>query len=151
MATIWRGQGPGDTIGYCSLAVYNVLKRHAMIADFYRYNGNRMFASPELLSDYFGMDELVIGRAQKDTANIGKAEANARIWPNVFGIIRRAMRPTLRNASFGYRVMSEPIRADVLFDEKKGLKGAYICRAGTCLALQVLAADCGHLITTPIG
>ena len=60
-------------------------------------------------------------------------------------------RTTLRSASFGYRVMSEPIRSDVLFDQKKGLKGAYLCRAGTCLALQVLAADCGHLITTPIG
>jgi len=148
LATLWSGMGPGDYVGWMSLAIYNVLKRHPKIADFYKYRGSAVYASPQLLADYFGLDEIVVCRAKKDTANRGAAESVSRIWNNTMGLERRSSTPSLWNVSFGWCVQDVPAPiSQVWYKEDIGSRGGWVARASYAAKELVTCTDCGYLIT----
>lgn len=152
MAAMWRGRGPGKIVGFVSLDVHNVLKRHPRILDQFKYGGERPgFATREMLREYFELDEYLVGRARKDTANEGQTASYSRIWSNVFGIVRVATSPSIRNASFGFTFQDMATQTDLLWQPEYGTKGAYMVRVSRADAEKVIAPDTGFLITTPIG
>ncbi len=152
MKAMWRGRGPGKTVGFVSLDVHNALKRHSLILDQFKYNGEKPgFATREMLREYFELDEYLVGRARKDTANEGQAASYSRIWSDVFGIVRVATSPSVRNASFGFTFQDLPSQTDLFWEPEKGTKGAYMVRVSHCDAEKVVAADTGFLLTSVIG
>jgi hypothetical protein len=154
-AAVWSGMGPGRWVLAMSLSVYNALKRNPKILDAYKYGGSGQgpaFATRERLAQFFEVDEVLVGRARKDTANIAAASASySRIWPDVCALIRVSTAPTLRNADFGYVLQDMPTVADMWFDRAQGGKGAYITRATHADQEKVIAGPSGYLVTTPIG
>lgn len=148
-AALWSGRGPSVKKAYCSIGVYNVLARHPALRELFKYTADGL-ASPKQIAGYFGWNDLLVCEAREDTANEGQAASYGRLWGNFFGIVRVAMRPTIRNAAFGYTMRFGAVETDEWFDIAKGKKGGYYARTSVTETHKIVAADTGYLITTPV-
>lgn len=149
---IWMGRGQTELVGYCSLNVCNVLSRHPAILDLFKYGGSTPgLATMDMVAKFFGLSRILVGKARKDTANEGQNASYARVWSDVFGVVRVAKRPSLRTAAFGYTMRFGPKRTDEWFDVSKGSQGGYFARVSLHEDHKVVASDTGFLINTPIG
>ena len=152
IAGLWNGRGPSKKIGYCDLDTWNVLARHPQILDLFKYNGSSPgLATPTMLASWFDLDELLVAKARKDTANEAQTASYGRIWGNCFGVLRVATSASLRNAAFGYTLRFGPISTTQWFDQSLGTDGGYYSRVAVKEDHKVVANDTGYLITTPIG
>lgn len=152
LAAMWTGRGPGDVVGFTSLAVYNVLSRHPQILDLFKYNGSSPgLATPDMIAKFFSMTRLFVGKARKDTANEGQTASYSRVWSDVFGMVRVAKRASLRNASFGYTIRNGQKLTQVQYDPMKGHGGGYRAQVSLSEAHKVIAGDTGYLYTTVVG
>lgn len=148
----WTGRGAGSLIAFCSYDVFLVLSRHPAILDMFKYtNTSPGLATPDMIAGFFGLSRLLVGKARKDTANEGQTAAYSRIWSDVFGIVRVASRPSIRNAAFGYVFRHGSPYSIQWFDQRKGLVGGYFAKNTVSEDTKVIAGDTGYLITTPIG
>jgi hypothetical protein len=150
LAARWNGRGPGRVVAATSLTVWNVLKVHPRLLDLIRGNRDGML-SREMFAQWFEIDELLIGKARKDTANEGQTASYSRIWPDSFAIVRVATSPSIRNASFGYSVMEKAPVQRMWFDPKSGEEGGWYTQASLADQQLVVAGDTGYLLTTPVG
>jgi hypothetical protein len=150
LAAMWIGNGPGKNIGVTSLSVYNCLVKHPTILDSFKYTqGGRV--TREQLAAYFELDDLLVGKARKNTANQAAASGTySRVWPDRFSIVRVAAVPGTRNASFGV-TLADPIQQSQWYVEGDGGRGGYMVQASFADKSVVLAADCGYCLDTPIG
>jgi hypothetical protein len=149
-AACWTGRGAGKMIGFCSLSVWNVIARNPAILDLFKYNASGL-ALPKQVAGYFGLDDILVGAARKDTANAGQTASYSRIWGDVFGMVRVASSPGIRNAAWGYTfVMGGQRRTDVWFDNTLGTEGGYYGRVTTKEDHKVVAGDTGYLLTSVI-
>jgi hypothetical protein len=154
-AAVWSGMGPGRWVLAMSLSVYNVLKRHPRILDTFKYSaaatGGPKFATRQMLAEYFEVDEVVVGKARKDTANIAQTASYSRIWSDIVALLRVSNGPSLRNAAFGYVLQDKPSLSDLLWLPQEGGKGVYQARVTHADQEKVVAGPSGYLVTTPIG
>ena len=151
-ASVWEGMGPGRWVVAVSLSVHNVLKRHPRILDTFKYGGSAPpFATRQMLAEFFEVDEYVVGKARKDTANRNQTASYSRIWPDVIALVRVSQQPSLRNAAFGYVLQDKPTRQDMWFRLEDGGQGVWTTRATRADQEKVVAPTCGYLVTTPIG
>jgi len=149
-AACWTGRGPGSFVGFCSRSVWDVLARHPQLLDLQKYVTAGLLA-PKALAAFFGLSDILVGDARRDTANEGRTASYSRIWGNYFGIVRVANRPSVRNASFAYtlRMFGEPKPAQ-WFEEKEGISGRYYAKVGISDDYRVCANEAGFLIVNPI-
>lgn len=151
VAALWSGAGPSKKVGFCSLDVWNAIARNAKILDLFKYTSSGL-AYPKQVAGYFGLDDILVGAARKDTANEGQTASYSRIWSDVFGVVRVATRPGLRNASFGYTMRFKGrISTNQWFKQDAGAEGGYFTRVSYSDDYKVVAADTGYLLTTVIG
>ncbi len=151
VAACYNGAGPGSLVGYCSLDVWNCLARHEAIRDLFKYSGQPGLAATKSIAAYFGLSDILVGAARKDTANIGQTASYSRVWSDVFGIVRVASQPSIRNVAFGYTLrFGDPVTTE-WFDPKPGNKGGYYAKVGLAEVHKVMASDAGYLYTTVIG
>lgn len=150
VTSLFRGATPTLTIGWCGIDVFNVLARHPLILDLFKYTRAGLVTA-EQLAGLFGLDQLLVGKAREDTANPGQAESYSRIWGKFFGIARVAVRPSRRSAHFGstFQLATDP-HAFNWFDPKKGKAGANYVKIGWSDDHKIVAADTGYLISAPI-
>lgn len=147
----WTGRGAGDFIGFCSYDVFLVLSRHPMILDLFKFTGTSPgLATPDMIAGFFGLPRILVGKARKDTANEGQTASYSRIWPDVFGVVRVARRPSIRNAAFGYILRHGLPSSIQWFDQRAGKDGGYYAKTTVSEDTKVVAGDTGYLITTPI-
>ena len=140
--------GPGNTrlVGYTSVNVFRTLSRHAAIRDLFKYTRDG-FATAQQLAAYFGLDELLVGKARQDTANEGQTESISRIWSDVFGIVRVSMMPSPRSYCFGTTFRSSPVQTIQVFKQLSGVGGGYIVKVTCSEDHNVVASKAGYLIT----
>lgn len=152
-AACWNGRGAGKKVAFMSLAVWNVLKRHANVLDTMKYGGSSdrpAIASLQAFAQLIGVDEVLVSESRKDTANEGQASATySRIWPDVFGIVRVAA-PSVRNAGFGFTFRDAPVRQTMWFDQAPGVSGGYFTKASCHESHDIVAADTSYLLTSCI-
>lgn len=150
-AALWSGRGPADKTAFCSLDVYNALSRHPDMLDLFKYGGGSVgLATPGMIAEWFGWDNMVVGRARQQTAKEGQTAVYGRVWNDVFGVVRVARTASVRNAAFGYAVTYEPGRVVTEFLPRQGLRGGWVVQATKSYVYKVQAALCGYLLTTPI-
>lgn len=118
--------------------------------DLFKYTKDGLL-QPEQWANYFGIDELLIGEARRDTANEGQSAAYGRMWGDVFGLVRVATTPTIRNAAFGYTFRFGAVDTAQIFDPMIGAKGGWWAKAAVEETHKIVAPDTGYLITTIIG
>jgi len=151
VAALWNGRGATKKVGFCDLDTWNVLARHPMILDLFKYkDGNPDLAMPSMVAPWFGLDDILVGKARKDTANEAQTASYARIWPNCFGVARVASSPSIRTAAFGYTFRFGQVLTDEWFDPSLGTQGGYYARVSTKEDHKIVANDTGYLILTPI-
>lgn len=149
MAALWTGPNPTKIVMVCGLEVWNkgIINSPAIKALFsYVRDG---LATPQQVAAYFGIDELIIGRAREDTANEGQAASYNRIWAtdNV-AILRVAARPTTRSLQFGttFREQGDPVAAQWT-DPSIGKRGGIWAKVTVSEDHKIVAPDAGFLIT----
>jgi hypothetical protein len=151
VAALWSGRGTAQTIGWCSLDVWNVLSRHPQILDLFKYGGTAPgLATPDMVAKFFGLDGMLVSRAREDTANSGQTAAYSRIWGKYFGVARVARNASLRNASFGYTMRFGNVDTRVWFDPKISTLGGYYAQVSTHEDHKILANDTGYLVVSPV-
>jgi hypothetical protein len=153
--TIWSGKGPGGLVAWCPIDVWNVLKKHPMVLDLFKYNGSSPgMATPEMLAGWFGLEKILVGKARKDTANRGQTASYSRIWgSDAFGIVRVDKGNSVRNVSFG-KVFTDRAAptSTTTYHADRGTDGGYYVRSAIAeSAPTVIANDAGALIATCIG
>jgi hypothetical protein len=150
IASLWRGKGQTDIVGFTSLDVFNVLVRHAKLLDLFKYTRGGLITQQQLAA-LFGLSELYVGAARRDTANKGQTIATSRIWGNDFGVVRVARRPSKRSAHFGstFQLRQDPMTF-TWFDPKKGKSGGHYCKIGLSDDHKIVASDTGYLFKTVI-
>lgn len=154
LAAMWRGRGPGMNVGFCSLDVWNVVKRHPQILDAVKYGGSPerpAMASLRAVADLMELDAILVGKSREDTANTGQTASYSRIWSDVFGIVRVMRAPSTRNAAFGVTFQDALTTSEQSWMPWRGAKGAFQCKSAHSDQAKVIAGDSGYLVTTPIG
>lgn len=147
---LWTGRGPGKVVAFTSLAAWTAMQANSQMQDLFKYTKDGLL-QPQQWANYFGIDELLIGAARKDTANEGQTASYSRIWGDVFGLVRVATTPSVRNASFGFTFRFGQIDTAQVFDPMIGTKGGYWAKASVDETHKVVAPDTGFLLTTVIG
>jgi hypothetical protein len=150
-AAVWSGNGPGSWVLTTSLTGYNIIKRHPQVLASLAGASTRgpAFATQDQLAEFFGVDKFLVGRARKDTANIGQTESYSRMWSDVLLLTRVADTPSRRNAVFGWSLKSTPTASMLNFDPNRGGKGGLVYSASHADQQKIAAADTGYLTTTP--
>ena len=150
LAAMWMGQGRTRRVMFSSLEVYNVLARHVVLRDLFKYTTEGL-ATRQQLARYFDCDDYLIGAAREDTANAGAAASYSRIWGKHLGILRVAERATRRSAHFGstFRSAGDPVTNE-WFDAAVGKAGGYLAKVGVSEDHKVVAGDTGYLIVNAI-
>ncbi len=149
-AALWNGRGATRLVGYTSLNVWNALLRSAPILELFKYTRPGLATKTEI-AQVLGLDDILVSSARKDTANESQAASYARIWGDVFGIVRVASSPGIRTAGFGYTFRFGQKDTNEWFDPTVGPLGGYYGRVSVVEDHKVVAADVGFLITNPIG
>lgn len=150
-AANWMGYGKTRTKAFCSIDVWKVISRHPKILDLFKYGGTAPgLAKPQQFCDYFGFDEMHIGRAWNDTANEGQTASYARIWGKCFGVINVADSPGPRSAGFGVTFRFGEKKTTQWFEPKPGVAGGYYAKCGLSEDHKITAKDSGSLIDTVI-
>jgi hypothetical protein len=149
-AALWNGRGATRLVGYTSLNVWNALLRSAPILELFKYTRPGLATKTEIAM-VLGLDDILVSSARKDTANESQAASYARIWGDVFGIVRVASSPGIRTAGFGYTFRFGQKDTNEWFDPTVGPLGGYYGRVSVVEDHKVVAADVGFLITNPIG
>ena len=148
---LWSGPGGATKlVGYCGLAVYNMIRRHAKIVADFKHVAGLKLVTRQQLAEYLELDDLIVGRAWEDTANDGQAASYSRIWGKVFGIIRIAQSPGIRTAGFGYTFRFGQKVTTQWYDPAPGVEGGYHCKVGVEEGHMVVAPDAGFLFTGAI-
>lgn len=149
-AALWMGRGPGDFVGFCSLDVANAMQRNAALLELMKYTKGGLVPMDEI-AKMFGLSKILVGEARKDTANSGQAASYSRIWSDVFGIVRVARQPSIRNAAFGYTFrLGGTVKTRTWFNENVGTDGGYHAQISKHEVAKVVASDTGYLLTSVI-
>lgn len=146
LAGTWMGFGASSLVGFCSLSVFVVLARHPTILDNLKYQRTGLATRTEI-ANYFGLSDLLVSAARKQTANEGQTASYSRIWGLDFGIVRVAQRATRRSASFAslFRMNGDPVTTQWQ-DPAIGKNGGYYAKVGVSEDLKIVAAPTGYLI-----
>lgn len=144
----WNGRGPGEINGFCSYDMYDTLARHDKLLNLFVYNGRASgLVTSQMIAQVFQLDNLYVGKARHDTANIGQAADYSRIWPDVFGIVRTMKTPSKRNASFAARFEHVKPKSVIKFEILHGVSGTWDVQVKLSDVLKILAPDTGYLLT----
>lgn len=135
-------------VGVFGQAVWTKLRQHPKVIKMvFGPNLEGGLVTPQQLAQVLELDEIVVGRAFRNTAKRGQTATMGRVWGKHAAFIRRSPNPGGPNtmptftwtAQFGSRVagqMNEP---------KVGLRGSQRVRAGESVKEVVSATDLGYL------
>jgi hypothetical protein len=146
--SLWSGNGPTRIVAYCPLNVYLALSTHPSILDLTKYTSGG-FVPRAVLAALFEVDDLLIAKAWEDIANEGQsADIRRMVSSDVFGIVRVASGPSLRNASFGYNMRFKgEVNNITWYDPQRGTRGSYYNQQSCDEVHKVIAPETGWLIT----
>jgi hypothetical protein len=140
-------------VGVLGQAVWTRVRQHPkVIKAVYGPNLDGGLVTPQQLAAVLELDEIIIGRAWRNTAKRGQTTTMGRVWGKHAAFIRRnpspagpsAMPTFTWTAQFGTRVagqMNEP---------KIGLRGSQRVRSGESVKEVVSANDLGYLFTDAV-
>lgn len=150
ISSCFTGPGATDLVGFCSLNVFNVLSRHEDILDNLKYTRGGL-VSREELARYFGLSDLLVGAARKQTANEGQTASYSRIWGLDFGVVRVSRRASRRSAHFAslFRLNGDPVTTE-WFDPSAGKAGGHYAKVGVSEDLKVVADATGYIIKAAV-
>jgi len=133
-------------------AVYTVLAQHPkMVKAANGSDGDSGVATREQIARVFDLDEVLVGEARVNTANIGQAENYQRVWGNACALIYARENGTGdETLTFGFTAQYWDWIAGTVADKDIGLRGGQRVRVGHSIREIVAAPDLGYLFTNPV-
>ncbi len=148
-AGLYNGASPTMKLGVTTLDNWNTcITNNPALRELFKYTGDGL-STTKLVAQFFGLDDVLIGRAREDTANIGQTASYGRIWStDFFSIIRVARRPTLRSLHFGstFRMNGDPVTTQ-WNDPKIGKRGGVYAKVAVSEDHKVVAGDAAWFIS----
>ena len=146
---LFTGPNPTQKIGFCSLATWNTgIANNPALHELFKYTTSGLRTTTQV-AQFFGLDDILVSRSRKDTANIGQSAVFTRMMveDNV-GVLRVATRPTTRSLHFGstFRMNGDPFTTQ-WDDPNIGKRGGIYARVAVSEDYKVVAPDAGFLIT----
>lgn len=114
-------------------------------------NGAVGIRAPQLAA-FFGLDRVLIGTANRNTANAGLTASFSQIWRGAEGAtagfcsLLRIKPSTLRDVSFAYQFDWKP-RQVMTSQSDRGAFGGQIIRVAESTTIDSSGTDVGHMIT----
>lgn len=146
---LWRGKNPTRLIGVTTLDNWNTcIVNNPALTDKYKYT-NSGFYTPDLIAGWFGLDEILIGKARQDTANEGQTASYSRMWSSdFFAIVAVAQRPSLRSLHFGstFRMKDSPYTTSWQ-DPAIGVRGGLKTRVSVSEDHKIVGGDSSFYIS----
>lgn len=108
---------------------------------------------PEMLAQIFEVDEVVVGKAKKNTANDGAAVSMSDVWSNFAAAVAVDESPSAEAPSgFGYQFRYNNTAMDVQFipDLLAGVRGGEHCKVTHSTDVFVVSQYNGYLWSTPL-
>jgi hypothetical protein len=132
----------------CGIAVWNVMAQSAALRDLFKAVRDGL-ATPAAIAQYFRLDDIYIGEARQDTANIGATASYSRIWAtDNFAVLAVADSPTRRSAHFMSTFQVGQRQLTQWSDPSKGAgSGVVYNKIGHSLDEKIVANKAGYLIT----
>ena len=143
------GTGATKLLGFCGTEVARTLQRHPAMLDLFKYNGQGLVPMTQI-AQWFGLDDILVGKARENTANEGQTAVSARLWGKHFGIVRVAETPGKRVACFGFTFRMGDKVTSQWYDPKPGMSGGYYNKVGVAEDYKVVANDTGYLISAAV-
>lgn len=133
-------------IAVCSLAVFNVLRRHPKIVSALNVSGSTNgMVSRQALAEYLELEELLVGEGYVNTAKPGQTPVYGRVWGDNFTLLRRAPIVSTRGEpSWGFTAQFGDRVAKRIDEPKLGLRGAVRVRVGESVGELVQSAEAGY-------
>jgi hypothetical protein len=151
-SALWQGGGPTRKIGYCGIDVWNGgIANNPKIAERFKYVEAGLQNTTQV-ARMLGLDDILVSRARKDTANVGQTASYSRMMTaGIFGILRVAPRPTTRSLHFGstFRLNNDPFTSQWT-DPSIGRAGGIWSRVSVSEDHKIVAADAGYLLTSVV-
>ncbi len=149
ISSLWRGASPTKLVGVCPIGVWNSgIFNNPALAERFKYTAGGATLTQQVAT-FFGLDELLIGRARQDTANEGQTASYSRIWStDVFAVLGVALRPSTRSLHFGstFRMAGDPYTSEYP-DPAIGKRGGIWAKVSVSEDHKVVAGDAGYLVT----
>lgn len=147
-AGLFSGFSPTYKFGVTTLDNWNTcITANPAIRDLFKFVAEGL-TTTQAFARYFGLDDILIGRARQDTANSGQTASYSRIWStDFFAILRCAKRPTTRSLQFGstFRSNGDPITTE-WNDPKIGKRGGVYAKVAVSEDHKIVASDAGFFI-----
>jgi hypothetical protein len=146
---VFRARGATKRIGAMSIDTFTVLSRHPAIRDLFKYTADG-FASRQQLARYYGLDDLLVGEAWKDTANSGQTANYGRIWNDSIVIICQNPGLGVRSYSHSKRFRKGALKNETIFVPQDGFEGVYTIRETYMETVVSVAPRAGSLLTNAL-
>lgn len=140
--------GPGSRlVAWAALEVWNALRSHPSILGLKGLKEGML--SKQEFATYFGVDEMVVTDAQKDTNNRGQDPSYSRIWTATqFGLARVPVAPSRRTSAFAVTFRVNPGIETTTWEEPGlGVKGCKAIRTTFSDDEVISQNDMAYLIT----
>ena len=99
------------------------------------------------LTELFELDEILVGQAMINTANIAKKAVFAGAWGNHCALIyRNGLADTNHGTTFGLTAQFGTRETRDIFDQNMGMRGGYQVRVGESVKELITAPDLGYFL-----
>jgi hypothetical protein len=148
-AALFVSQTPVKRLGFCGTTVWNNIRKNAKIQELTKYTQSGLPLT-RVIAEILELDDILVGRARKNTAQSGVTASYARVWTDtVFGVVQVAMVPSPRQLAFGYTYQDRPGPTNTItYDGAVGTDGGWYTKTAINRVTQICNADAGYLLTS---
>lgn len=131
-----------------SQAEWSALRRHPKVVKAANGNsGDSGLASRQAVAEILELDDILVGQARVNKANIGQNADFKRAWTDCVALLRRDLSAArMGGATFGFTAQYNTKVAGKWEDKDVGLRGGTVVRVGESVKEVVCGADFGFLI-----
>jgi hypothetical protein len=134
-------------------SVFNQLKVHPQLLDYYKYTGVPVLTT-ELIAKAFELQEIIVGKAIAITSKPGQTITKSKIWAsNHASLLYRTSSPAMEEPSWGYTFMHKLFGGMTAKAKKwrdEDLAGDYI-EVTRSYDIKVTGQKAGYLLTNVLG
>lgn len=132
--------------------VWTKLCQHPKVVKaIYGHQTDTSVVSKKAVAELFGLEDLLVGQAQVNTAKEGKTAALARVWGKSCALIyRNKLADNQRGITFGITAQSGQRDAGQMPEPHAGRKGGTRVRVGESVKEVLIAANVGYLLSAAV-
>lgn len=121
-------------------------RTHADVLSAIQFTQGGVAVTEQQVKDFFGLEDVVIGKASKNTANPGQTASYSRVWGDSVLIFKRNSQLKVKDAALGNCLRFGNMETQRWNDLSLGARGGEYVKVGWSYTDEITATDAGHLI-----